>query len=631
MVRIIEDTLERLRPVLGKEKVQRYWLAYLAADRDGRQRMEALLQIMVARDLDIGPGSDSIYLAAPPDYLCSSGSFLIGDVICGKKPVGQLKLTAQDLNQHTLIAGRSGSGKTTAVFRLLASAHENNVRFMVLDWKSEYRSLIRDPELGKDTRVFTVGKSKVSPLQFNPLIPPQNTSASTHLKHTIDLIQNAYFLGEGVAHVLQKAIDALYKKFRVYDGTAEQYPTFADVAQYISEYRPKNQREAGWLASTVRAISALCFGEMGKVVITSDPLPMDELLSHNTIIEMDVCAADKKFIVETLLWNTYAHCAGREGSNAEMKNLIVLEEAHNILRKGVSSAKETVVELLMRQARSRGIGIAVVDQTISLLSPSVLSNIHNMFCLSQPPSGTATTMLNLPEDGKDYLGRLEVGHAVAKLQSRYQAAFLIKFPLIACKEHFVSDSEIREHMQGYLANTASELSASAESDIYQPSWQTDEYREISDKEKELLKSTWEQPYNGTVQKFKRIGVSRRQGQNLRQGLIQKGLIKKVPCTIPEGQIVLMEVTKKGRKALREMGVKTDAYNPREGGAVHRYWVERTAKRFRDKGYSVEKEVPVGDRIIDVVATSNDGRRTGAEIIRKGDTCDVVEEDLLSCT
>jgi len=162
-------------------------------------------------------------------------------------------------------------------------------------------------------------------------------------------------------------------------GVRNSTRLFAHVAHWLNDYKPRNQREAGWLVSTVRALGALCFGEMGKVVITNDPLPMDELLAHDTIIEMEVSAADKSFIVQALLWNIYAHCAGRQQDAAGMQNLVVLEEAHNILRKSVATAQETVVELLMRQARSRGIGIVVVDQTISLLSPSVLSNIHNLF------------------------------------------------------------------------------------------------------------------------------------------------------------------------------------------------------------------------------------------------------------
>jgi len=90
---------------------------------------------------------------------------------------------------------------------------------------------------------------------------------------------------------------------------------------------------------------------------------------------------------------------------------------------------------------------------------------------------------------------------------------------------------------------------------------------------------------------------------------------------------LIEVTKKGRKVLRDIGIDTGDYNPREGGAVHRFWVERMAQQYKEKGYQVEKEVTIGDRIIDVVATNPDGKRIGIEIIRKDDSCDVVEEDL----
>ena len=628
MVRIIEEVFERLAPVLGKAKTHAYWMAYLAADRDERQKIEALLQMLAARDLGIGPGYDSVYLAPPPIELASAGTFFVGNITSNRKTVGDLKLTLNDLNQHTLVAGRSGSGKTTAVFRLIASARENGIKSLVLDWKNEYRSLVKHETIGQDLRVFTVGRSDISPLRFNPLIPPRNTSPSSHLKHTIDLIMNAYFLGEGCAHILQLAIDALYKKFRVYDGCPEQYPTFAHVAHWLNDYKPRNQREAGWLVSTVRALGALCFGEMGKVVITNDPLPMDELLAHDTIIEMEVSAADKSFIVQALLWNIYAHCAGRQQDAAGMQNLVVLEEAHNILRKSVATAKETVVELLMRQARSRGIGIVVVDQTISLLSPSVLSNIHNLFCLSQPTSSMAVRMLALPDDGKDYVSRLEVGQSIGKLQSRFQSPFTLKFPLEPCKEQFVSDSEIREHMKGYTADTRQNSPEEQAGEGYQEISDLDERaEELSEKEKELLLSIWEYPLNGTVQKFKRIGVSRRQGQKLRQGLIQRGLIKKVPCRVPEGQVVLIEVTKKGRKVLRDIGIDTGDYNPREGGAVHRFWVERMAQQYKEKGYQVEKEVTVGDRIIDVVATNPDGKRIGIEIIRKDNSCDVVVEEL----
>ena len=122
MVRIIEELLERLAPVLGKGKTHAYWMAYLAAGRDEKKRIETLLQMMAAKDLGIGPGYDSIYLAPPPAEIASAGMFFVGNITCSNRTVGRLCLTKQDINQHSLVAGRSGSGKTTAVFNILCSA-----------------------------------------------------------------------------------------------------------------------------------------------------------------------------------------------------------------------------------------------------------------------------------------------------------------------------------------------------------------------------------------------------------------------------------------------------------------------------------------------------------------------------
>ena len=108
---IFEELLERLAPVLGREKTQAYWMAYLAGGKEERERIEVLLSMMAARDLGISPGSGTIYLAPPPLDLASAGSFFIGNITCNKKIMGELRLSADALSQHSLVAGRSGSGK----------------------------------------------------------------------------------------------------------------------------------------------------------------------------------------------------------------------------------------------------------------------------------------------------------------------------------------------------------------------------------------------------------------------------------------------------------------------------------------------------------------------------------------
>jgi len=97
------------------------------------------LQMMAAKDLDIGPGYESVFLPPPAPEIAAAGTFFAGHITCGGKTVGDLMLT---LTISTSIPGRrrSGSGKTTAVFNVLRSAYDNSIKFLVLDWKNEYRS-----------------------------------------------------------------------------------------------------------------------------------------------------------------------------------------------------------------------------------------------------------------------------------------------------------------------------------------------------------------------------------------------------------------------------------------------------------------------------------------------------------
>ena len=118
----------------------------------------------------------------------------------------------------------------------------------------------------------------------------------------------------------------------------------------------------------------------------------------------------------------------------------------------------------------------------------------------------------------------------------------------------------------------------------------------------------------------RLGVKMPTVTNMLKTLGQQGFID-------YEKYEYLELTKKGRAALRDMGIDTSSYNPREGGAVHRYWVERVAQEYKGRGWQVEKEVPVGQRIIDVVATDPSGQRTGIEVTRKGTSCEIAEESL----
>lgn len=71
-----------------------------------------------------------------------------------------------------------------------------------------YRDVLKELEdcQKEEVLVFTVGRN-ISPIVFNPLIPPEGTQATTWLKKFIEIVSRAYFLGEGVMYLLQSYLE----------------------------------------------------------------------------------------------------------------------------------------------------------------------------------------------------------------------------------------------------------------------------------------------------------------------------------------------------------------------------------------------------------------------------------------
>jgi len=120
------------------------------------------------------------------------------------------------------------------------------------------------------------------------------------LKKLIEIICHVYWLGEGVAYLLQKALDAVYQAHGIHEGKVERWPAFSDVKQWLEDYKARG-REGQWMDSTKRALGVLCYGEIGKVLNIGEPVPMQRLLKENVVFELDALTnSDKVMFIESL-------------------------------------------------------------------------------------------------------------------------------------------------------------------------------------------------------------------------------------------------------------------------------------------------------------------------------------------
>ncbi len=359
----VQEMCRRLKPILG-DRADTLWVAYLTEDYEGRREIENMLEILSLQSLNQRVDIEKILLSPPSKEVCS-GEYPIGTVCYNEKEFYPLAIREKEWIQHLAIFGRSGAGKTNTVSVIILELLKKKKPFLIFDWKRNYRDILeklKDSE--KDNiLIFTVGR-KISLMVFNPLIPPEGTQATTWLKKLIEIVSHAYFLGEGVMYLLQKAIDAVYQESGVYKGIPERYPTMTDVHNWLKDY-PAKGREAQWMSSTLRAIGTLCFGEMGRILNVKNQMDLSHLLKKNVILELDALTnSDKIFFIESLLlWIHHYRLA--EGKRESFKHAIILEEAHHILLKQKQESKggEAITDTILREIRELGESMILIDLT----------------------------------------------------------------------------------------------------------------------------------------------------------------------------------------------------------------------------------------------------------------------------
>ena len=527
----VRDVCKKLRPVIG-EKSDKLWQLYCFSDDKQRKELGVYLELLVAKYIKEDLTHEKIILV-PPSKDNAYGEYYLGDVEYENKAMYPFGLRENEWGQHVLIAGRSGSGKTNCGFWVIKNliSPEHNKKLILFDWKRNYRDLLAVPGF-ENIKVYTVGRKDVSPLRFNPLIPPRNVSPHVWLKLLIEVISHAYFLGDGVAYILQQAIDSAYRLYGIYAGKTDNYPTFRDILRWLKTYNPKG-REINWLSSTIRAAASLCFGEMDEVVNINNNIGIEGLLEEQAILELDsLVVSDRIFIIETLLLWLYQYRLSSE-TRENFSHAIIIEEAHHILsqQKRNLSGGETIIETIFRQCRELNESIIVLDQQPSQLSAFCMANTFVTIVMNlkyRQDVDTINKSLLLNDNAKEYPVRLSLGQAIVKLQDRVQDAFLIRIPEFRIRKGLVTDDFIRKRAE--------------KPRLTYP---------LTSKEQAFLVDIATFPDSSVVQRYERLSISPREGTEIKDNLLTKGFIAQEDIILPTGRIKKLRLKDAGIKSLQE--------------------------------------------------------------------------------
>jgi Helicase HerA, central domain len=312
--------------------------------------------------------------------------------------IGTLHLSKKLITQHLLICGVPGSGKTnTSLYLLEILWRLHRIPWMVLEpAKTEYRGLKAVDSLKDDLLIFSLGDERVAPLRFNPFEVPPTINLNSHLGALIDLFSVSMSMWGPLPNVVEQLIIEAYKRkgfTSLGDNSKLKPPCFSDLAVLIPEIVPKlgySQESTDEILAAVSVrINKFRRGPLGKMLDTTESVPFELLMQRPAILEMSQItnSDDRAFVMGLILNRCYQYwTARRHQATGELKHLLLIEEAHNLLANASESTSQEQANPkgkavknfanMLAEVRGFGQGIAIAEQNPDGLVPDVMVNTN---------------------------------------------------------------------------------------------------------------------------------------------------------------------------------------------------------------------------------------------------------------
>lgn len=558
--------LTKLTPLIP-EHVRHWKRARHLADPDLRALID---KHIIATAYDILGDPDRTLLTLPPRER-ARGRITLGHVEYEQRhhPYG---IRDHELTQGTAIFGRSGAGKTNLVFLLLSQL---NHPFIFFDAKRTARHAF--PHLP----TYTPGRTLL-PFSFNPFTPPPGLEPDVHAQHVTDIMATAYTLGDGAKLLLQQLL------------TSPGHTT-TTLLKALEHVPNTHERVRGWKTTLERALHTL---RLSNATTTQQTHLTHDLLKRGAILELESLGHSATRFLVPIVCSWIYHTLLTTQPREHLRILLVLEEAHNYLYKATGRAKESLMDALIRQGRELGLAFLIVDQCPHLISSAALGCTATTFTLNlKDPTDIhkAAHLSQLTDTERALLSRLEVGQCVVKMQhNRWRHPFLITTPPFAVDKGRITDEELLKHQE--RARSGPNHHATRPGERVRHVRHQDP---LSRDEFALLEDVLAFPHDGVRKRYARLGWSADKGGRAKTRLVVAGWLETTTVPIGRSRKLLIAPTRMARSALGVSG----------GGesVAHSYWKHELAKRFKDRGYSVEVEAARRGGRVDILAKRQDER------------------------
>lgn len=595
------DELQALMKRVGEENAHiENVITSAALDMEFYEDMREIYQQMAA------------VVAVDPEfrpYSSLDGEFMIGTDL-DERPVG---LTRRQLNEHVLVVGRTGVGKTTFFYNLMDTCQEKQLPFMVFDFKNDYRHVAEE---------FDMIVVSWQDLKFNPLQPPPGVRLERWAEVLADTWTHAMGLWKASRGYFLRKLRQLY---RLYNSDIEEgvYPSLFELrdlarADQISHASPR-YRYKERLDNRVTGM----LGFSGRIFDCSRGYPIEEFLDRNVVFELQEPHQDvQTFIVEALLtWIFYYRDAmtHRQG----LRHVIMFDEAKQVFdinREKDTNSPNPPITNLMGKVREFGEALVVADHEPSKLSDSLKANTNAKLWMSLGSGKDTDDMretFGLDDDRTEFTRTLKRGEGVLWVADDNPVPVLLPDYRV---EKTTTEEDIRTEMEAVLEPFSWQERVRPRYFKEVVGERVDDDTEDANEKKmdvlseRLLASVNDAPFLSISERYEKIGVTARQGNKAKTELVDRRLVREVPVRTgkPGRNPKFLELTDEGRSVLEAHGFDVEAVGRR--GVEHRYWQKQIKEFYEDLGCDVEIEFSIGKQAIDVYAVG-DGEVVAVEVAR----------------
>ena len=386
----------------------------------------------------------SIFSVNFPEQVDEHGIF-VGNAIFGNGKTRGLFTSVESYQGHTLIAGKTRSGKSTLTKFIIPQFVERGIYPWIFDYENEYKSLLHtiDPEkllildLNTDRDNFLEPPPGVSPLEWESIL--------------MDILREQW-LRDGSLNLAVDVLRNVNRNNGVYSGS-ENYPTILDVLDHLRTLQFKTgTRYSGYHESLINRFRGF-FNSMGNVQVCIRGFRMEDLLNKCVIFNLKgLSDLMKQFFVNLKMQRLKAYLENLPPRGLRM--LLVVDEAHKFYNREIAKKRNDLGKpMIFSSARTfakRGMGFFFLDQAPSELPPALFGNVEHRFTATLNDRDSIRRMgyaMNMESDQARYLPVMKRREYIHQ-SGDFPYPVLFEVPEIQLD--YVSDDEVRKHMENML-------------------------------------------------------------------------------------------------------------------------------------------------------------------------------------